>query len=56
MSGASSVDEIKTMLNKAGFRFIKVDEKDLSEEYLKKWGTVRDISKYVKSSIIKAVK
>ncbi len=57
MSGSSSVDELKFLLNSNGFRDIEIIEKELSQEYLDKWKREDDsIKGFVKSSITKARK
>jgi hypothetical protein len=37
MSNASLVDDLYQMLNKCGFIDVRIEVKDDSEEYIKKW-------------------
>jgi hypothetical protein len=38
VTGASSVEELKVYLEKAGFSDIKIETKEVSKEYAEKWG------------------
>lgn len=56
ISGASTVDEVKEMLSRSGFADITVEPKDESREFIKDWVTGANISDYIQSAVIQAVK
>jgi len=56
MSGASSIDEIVSMLKNAGFENIKINPKDTSKEFIRNWAPGRRIEDYVVSATIEAIK
>ncbi|GGD61078.1 arsenite methyltransferase [Paenibacillus nasutitermitis] len=56
ISGASSVDEVKAMLQASGFIDIVVEPKDDSREFIKDWIPGADMDAYIQSAIIKAKK
>jgi len=56
MAGASSVDELQTLLNNAGFSDIRIEPKDKSREFIKDWAPGKGIENYVLSANIEAVK
>ena len=56
VGGASSIDEIQTMLKKSGFKNIKIEPKLNSKEFIKEWAPGRGIENYIVSATIEAVK
>ncbi|MFA5628532.1 MAG: arsenite methyltransferase [Thiohalomonadaceae bacterium] len=56
MAGASLVSEVEEMLTKAGFRSVRVVPKDESKSFISDWAPGTDISDYVVSAAIEAVK
>ncbi len=56
MAGASTIDELTSMLKKAGFKNIKISPKGESKEFIKTWAPGRNIEDYVVSAAIEAVK
>lgn len=56
MAGASSVEELKTYLKRAGFGNISIGTKSVSKEYAKKWGHNLKVGEYIMSASIKATK
>lgn len=56
ISGASTVDEVKNMLEKSGFIDIVVEPKDESREFIKDWVPGANMDNYIQSAVIKAVR
>lgn len=56
VSGASSINELETMMKKAGFRDIKIEPKDESRDFIKDWAPGSNIEDYVVSANIQAYK
>lgn len=56
VSGASSMDELQTMLEQNGFSQIKIRPKDASKAFIKEWFPGVQVEKYIVSSTIQAVK
>ena len=56
VSGASTTDEIKAMLQASGFTHIFVEPKDDSRAFIKDWIPGANIDDYIQSAIIKAIK
>jgi len=56
VSGASTLEEIKEMLKKAGFVNIEIKPKDESKEFIKEWAPDTNIFEYISSATIEAVK
>ena len=56
MAGASPVPEIERMLAEAGFTSIHVAPKDESRSFIREWAPGSDISDYIVSAAIEAVK
>ncbi len=56
ISGAALVDDLKEMLKSAGFDDVRIDLKPKSREFIKEWSGKNDISEYVMSADILAVK
>ncbi|PHS52371.1 MAG: arsenite S-adenosylmethyltransferase [Lutibacter sp.] len=56
MAGASSINELKTYLQKAGFSAISIEPKEKSREFIKEWAPGTGIENYIVSATIEAVK
>jgi arsenite methyltransferase len=56
MAGASSINELKGLLNNAGFSEIRIEPKDKSREFIKDWAPGTGIENYIVSATIEAVK
>lgn len=56
ISGASSVDELKTMLAQSGFKDIAVEPNEESRTFIKDWVPESKVEDYIVSAVIKAVK
>lgn len=56
ISGASSVDELRAMLEASGFSGIMIEPKDDSRTFIKDWIPGVKIEDYIVSAVIKAVK
>lgn len=56
VSGATSIDQIENMLVKIGFKNVKITPKDGSKAIIKEWSPNSDISDYVVSANIEAIK
>ncbi|PDO09160.1 MAG: hypothetical protein BLM47_14175, partial [Candidatus Reconcilbacillus cellulovorans] len=56
MSGASSIDELKMILEQSGYTRITIEPKDESRTFIKDWLPGANIEDYIVSAIIKAVK
>jgi len=56
ISGASSIDELKTMLAQSGFKDIVVELKEESRSFIKDWVPGSKIEDYITSAVIKAIK
>lgn len=56
VTGASSVEELKLYLEKAGFSDIRIDTQEVSKEYAEKWGHNLKVGEYIMSASIKAIK
>lgn len=56
VGGAATIDETKTMLEKAGFQNIKITSKDESREFIDEWVPGSNAGDYVVSAYIEAVK
>ncbi len=56
MSGASSIEDIRSMLNDAGFEAVTIKPKDESREFIRKWASDSKIEDYVVSATIEALK
>jgi len=56
VAGASTVDELHTMLTDAGFTDIRIQPKDESREFIKDWAPGSGVENYVLSATIEAVK
>ncbi len=56
MAGASTIPEIKAMLNQAGFEDVTITPKDGSREFLRDWAPDSRIEDYLASAAIRALK
>ena len=56
ISGTSSIGEITSMLQDAGFKDIAISPKDSSREFLRNWAPGKKIEDYIVSATIEAVK
>lgn len=56
MAGASSVQDVEDMLKQQGFIEIRVTPKDESKSFIRNWAPGMDITDYVVSAAIEAVK
>ncbi|MDQ6962091.1 MAG: arsenite methyltransferase [Mariprofundaceae bacterium] len=56
MAGASMIDDLESMMQKAGFSQIKITPKDESREFIRDWAPGRGVEDYVLSAHIEAVK
>lgn len=56
VSGASTVDEIKEILENAGFSDIRIRPNDESRSFIKDWSSGETLADYVLSATIEAVK
>ena len=56
MAGASLVSEVEAMLEESGFRQIRVSPKEKSKTFIRDWAPGTDITEYVVSASIEAVK
>jgi arsenite methyltransferase len=56
MAGASMVSEVEAMLTNAGFTNVRVVPKDESKSFISDWAPGTDISNYVVSAAIEAMK
>lgn len=56
IAGAEYVENIRTMLQNAGFEEIKLTPKDNSREILMSWAPGRNVEDYVASYIIEAIR
>ena len=56
VAGASSIEEIESMLRAARFTDVAIAPKDESEEFIREWDGDRDASEYVVSASIEARK
>jgi len=56
MSGASLISEVEAMLQASGFEGIRVVPKDESKSFIRNWAPETDITEYVVSATIEAIK
>lgn len=56
VSGASSVDEVRTMLLQSGFTDVIVEPKEESKTFIKDWVRGANIENYIVSAVIKGMK
>jgi SAM-dependent methyltransferase len=56
ISGASSIQQLETMLRSSGFTDISIEPKNESRAFIKDWVPGASIDQYIVSAVIKAVK
>jgi len=56
MAGASQITELEQMLQKAGFKKIKIAPKDASRSFIREWLPGKQIEEYLVSATIEALK
>lgn len=56
MAGASLIDELEVYMQDAGFKEIKITPKDESKDFIKDWAPDTNVTDYVLSAHIEAVK
>lgn len=56
MAGASLIEELETYMRDAGFKDIKISPKDDSKDFIKDWAPTHNVTDYVLSAHIEAVK
>ncbi len=56
MAGASLIEELQTFMRDAGFKQIKITPKDESKDFIKDWAPGKNITDYVLSAHIEAIK
>jgi len=56
MAGASVIDELQNMLHQAGFESIKIQPKDDSRTFIKKWAPEHKIEDLITSATIEGIK
>lgn len=56
MAGASLIDELETYMQDAGFKDIKITPKDDSKDFIKDWAPEHNVTDYVLSAHIEALK
>lgn len=56
MGNASLIGELEEMLREAGFEQIRIEPKDESKEFIKDWAPGRNVTDYVVSATIEAIK
>ena len=56
MAGASLISELEAILDATGFVDIAIDPKDDSRNFIERWAPGRDLTEYVVSATIAAVK
>ena len=56
MAGASGVDELRVMLERVGFREIRIRPKDESKTFIRDWAPGRHVEEYLVSATIEAIK
>lgn len=56
IAGASSISDLESMLENAGFADISVTPKENSEEFIREWDDERDLSEYIVSANIEGRK
>ena len=56
MAGASLIDELESYMQDAGFKEIKITPKDDSKDFIKDWAPGKNVTDYVLSAHIEAIK
>jgi hypothetical protein len=56
MAGASLIDDLEAYMQNAGFKEIKITPKDDSKDFIKDWAPGKNVTDYVLSAHIEAIK
>lgn len=56
IAGASTLDDLETMLRQAGFAEISIEPKDSSKDFIKTWAPGSNVGDYLASAAIRAIK
>jgi SAM-dependent methyltransferase len=56
MGNASLIDDLEAMMHEAGFQRIRIQPKDESKEFIKDWAPGHNVTDYVVSATIEAIK
>lgn len=56
MAGASLIDDLEDFMHNAGFKEIKITPKDDSKDFIKDWAPGKNVTDYVLSAHIEAIK
>ena len=56
MGNASLIEDLEAMIKAAGFEQVRIEPKDESKEFIKDWAPDRNITDYVVSATIEAIK
>jgi hypothetical protein len=56
LAGASLIDDVEAMLREAGFDHIRIQPKDESKTFMRHWAPGSNITDYLISATIEAVK
>lgn len=56
VTGASSVEELESYLEKAGFNDIKIETQEVPKEYAEKWAHNLKVGEYIMSASVRAIK
>lgn len=56
IAGASTIEELTTLIRDAGFKQISIEPKDESKEFIREWAPEYKVEEYVISVVIKAEK
>lgn len=56
VSGASTIDKLRAMLEEAGFVDVKIEPKDESREFIREWAPGAVVDEYIRSASIEAKK
>ncbi len=56
MAGASLIEELEAMMQQAGFEQIRITPKDESKEFIRDWAPGKNVTDYVVSAHIEAIK
>ena len=56
IAGAATIAELEAMLHEAGFSHIRIQPKDESRRFIRKWAPGRNIEDFIVSATIEAVK
>ncbi|MGQ3412227.1 arsenite methyltransferase [Natrinema sp. LN54] len=52
IGGAAPVGELESLLTEAGFRDVRIEPEDETQEFLREWGGDRDLDEYIVSASI----